>query len=84
MSGLIKHEDVDAVLFPALLIIKDSAFGRLQVENENMTERFEAGDLVLIDPRVTHWVEYAVRLTDRKVVVFTGQEVVQGGADESR
>lgn len=69
--GLVNHQDVDSVFFSCLLMIQDSSRGRLHIPGVDLPERFESGDLIFMDPRVFHSVDFFARNEERKVVVFT-------------
>ena len=64
-------QHVDGVFFSAILIIKDSTRGRLKIEGVSLSEEFDKGDLIRMNPRVFHSVPEYKREEQRKVVVFT-------------
>ena len=71
ICGLVNHQDVDATFFSAILIQKDTPNGRLHISGVDLPEKFEAGDVVFIDPRVFHQVTFAASEEKRQVVVLT-------------
>ena len=72
-QGAPRHHDVDSVFCTALLYVKYTIQGGLQVEGVELPEKFEPGDVVFMDPRQIHDVETCVRGEERKVLVFTMQ-----------
>lgn len=62
---------MDSVFGTALLYLKDSASGPLQVEKYASMGPFNTGDVVYMDPRQIHEVPFTLREQDRQVLVFT-------------
>ena len=54
-------------------MINDTTHGRLHITNVDLPERFDAGDLIFMDPRVFHSVSSATRDEKRKIVGFNFQ-----------
>ena len=70
-NGCPRHQDVDAVFFTALLYLKDSPLGHLHIAKVDLPKLFYPGDVVIMDPRVEHWVDEVMRTEGRQVLVFT-------------
>ncbi len=68
--GQVNHKDMDVMFFSAILIMKDSLRGRLHITNIDLSEEFDKGDLILMDPSVFHSVTEYAREDKRKFVVF--------------
>ena len=60
-QGRSEHQDVDSVFCTAFVFIKDSTKGRLHVRGYDLPEHFDTGDVLLMDSRVHHWVNFSAR-----------------------
>ena len=70
-SDAIKHQDVQSVFATVILFARDTTQGRLHMENTALSELFECGDAVFMDPRQKHWVICAPRNEEREVIIFS-------------
>ena len=71
ICGVVTHQDFDATFFSAIIILKDTPNGRLHISGVELPEKFEAGDVVFMDPRVFHPVTFAAREEKRQIAVLT-------------
>ena len=52
--GLEAHQDVDCVFFTCHVMVQDSTEDRLHISRVDLPEKFDAGDMVMMDPRLWH------------------------------
>ena len=70
-QGTMKHQDVDATFCTLLLYLIHTLIGRLHCENTDLSEIFNPGGVVFMNPRQLHEVTKCARDRVRKVLVFT-------------
>ena len=69
--SLVIQENVDSGFFLCTLIFNDTADGRLQIANVDLSERLDADDFIFMNPRVLHSIYNAPRDEKHNIVVFT-------------
>ena len=64
-QGAAWHDDAYAVFGTVIIVLKDSPVGRLHIEDVDVPECLQPGDVVVIDPIRVHQVASAIRADDR-------------------
>ena len=66
-----KHIKMLFAFFTCLVMVQDSTEGRLHLHGIDLLDKFDAGDIIMMDPCLWYSVMGCARKLERKVLVFT-------------